>query len=156
MAVVHLLPAAHAAASPSAACRRHREALQRLSAAFASCCCAVAGVIEANAPVASAVSALAGMEAEFAALSASTRVSFKGQLEGAAGLLSQDSLALDMVLSLLFTVCTRLRRMVALLPAAVGKDQPGAAVVVAAHFYASQGWDFFRMVQVREQLCLTS
>lgn len=86
------------------ACRRMRAPLLRLAASLRAVADAVAAVLEDNAPLGAALGPLREVEASFAALSAAAREAFR---EG--GVLTQNVLALDMVLSLLFTVCTRVR-----------------------------------------------
>ena len=42
----------------------------------------------------------------------------------------------------------QLRRMYALLPEALGRDQPGALAHVVAHFRKHRDWDFASLAQV--------
>lgn len=81
---------------------------------------------------------LKGVEASFAALVSAAH------LGAGHAALTQDVLALDALLSLLFTAATRVRRMVLLLPEALGRDQPGARALVLAHFSADDvaAWSF--------------
>lgn len=81
---------------------------------------------------------LRGVEASFVALVSAAR------LGAGHAALTQDVLALDALLSLLFTAATRVRRMVLLLPEALGKDQPGARELVLAYFSAdaAAAWNF--------------
>ncbi|KAL4458444.1 hypothetical protein ABPG75_013309 [Micractinium tetrahymenae] len=105
---------------------RHRAPLLALAHAIEECCTALGDVFVQNAPVSVALEKLVAVEASYASLAAATR--FKGST------LTQDRMALDMVLSLLFTACTRLRRMAVLLPEALGRDQPSSLRPVLDHF----------------------
>ncbi|PSC68341.1 Photosystem I reaction center subunit chloroplastic [Micractinium conductrix] len=124
---------------------RQRAPLLALGAAMAECCAALGSTLVHNAPVAAALEKLTALESSYAALAKAA--SFKGST------LTQDRMALDMVLSLLFTACTRVRRLFVLLPEALGKDQPGAVGPVLDHFLPeTQGeapeWDFARLTQI--------
>ncbi|KAL4458781.1 hypothetical protein ABPG75_013646 [Micractinium tetrahymenae] len=54
---------------------------------------------------------------------------------------AQDSLALHLSLSMLFTCCTRVRAMYLLLPQVVASDQQGVAEAVAHHFATAHAWE---------------
>ncbi|GAB4814515.1 hypothetical protein N2152v2_001561 [Parachlorella kessleri] len=127
-------------------CRQHARELRDLAAAFEGCCGALAEVIRYNAPVQRAGAALGALEASYVAL---MRAALAAQQEpaGVADALPNDLLALNMALSLLYTCCTRLRRMYALLPEALGRDQRGAAALVRRHFATDRSWDFAAMAQ---------
>jgi hypothetical protein len=125
---------------------RHRAPLLALAVALTDCCNALGDVFVQNKEISVALEKLGGVERAFAALAAATR--FKGSK------LSQDVLALDHLLSLLFTACTRVRRMFVLLPEALGRDQPGCMALVLQHFEGPGAieWNFEALTQAPPQM----
>ena len=109
------------------ACRRHAPQLLATASEIKHSCRSLAAVLRDNSPVAPALAQLARLEAAFLALQqaadspasapgpAATRGAEQAQREGAGDAaagsadVAQDSLALHLALSMLYTCCTRVR-----------------------------------------------
>ena len=140
------MPRACCAALPAPGCSQHAEDLRAATSAFQACAEALADVIaqsgqhvsveEAVYKLGQLEAALAHLIQEVAKEGASLAPAQQQQQR-----LSHSTLALHMVVSLLFTSATRLRRMVALLPEALAADAPASRIPVSRHFAASQAWD---------------
>ncbi|GAB4813726.1 hypothetical protein N2152v2_000772 [Parachlorella kessleri] len=124
-----------------ALCWQHREKLLQLAGALQHCCSEAAEVVQQqrSTPLGQALDSLRRVEDAYAALFLDAR---ERAATAAAGVeLSESHVAFTMLLSLLFTLCTRIRRLFVLLPGVLGKDQPGASTAVAAHVRSSHSWD---------------
>ena len=97
---------------PPLPCRQHREKLLQLARALQHCCCEAADVVQQqhSTPIGQALESLRGVEDAYAALFLEARER-AASAAGSTGVeLSESHVAFTMLLSLLFTLCTRVRQ----------------------------------------------
>ncbi|GAB4820831.1 hypothetical protein N2152v2_007877 [Parachlorella kessleri] len=102
-------------------CAEYAVEFKAVAHALGALCSAMSATLQNNAPFPHVLDAFGQLHQRLTELSAAVQHSC------GAGVLAADGLACYTVASVLFTVYSRMRRMVGLLPAALGRDQPLAA-----------------------------